>query len=119
MSNEVADRHIQVGTSIKVFGFLWVTNFIGYDHDAKHMHNLDPDESGSFGTGCTLIVRDVLSDGMSVVSLSRPYIPRGAEAAIGTVFMIETAKLREWVSGYPEAERMELKAARMRAKYLR
>lgn len=105
---------IKIGDVIKVGKFFWIDedDFIGYDSNAKHGHGLDKDRCiGSANNHCSVEVRGFL-EGKVVFSLMRPETPYGAEAPIGTVFMIDREVIeKEWWECVRSAEREKQRKA--------
>jgi len=93
-------RSLKPGIEIPVGEFFWINefDFIGYDSDSKHGHDIhryNDNCPGSVEIDCTLSIR-AIKNNYAIVRLNRPKIPFGALAPIGTVFQIPISQLLTW-----------------------
>jgi hypothetical protein len=84
-----------IGDVIPVGEHFWIKDdvFIGLAPHAAHGHDSD---IGSADVGCTVTIIDHVGTTHVVAQLGRPGMPWGAEAAIGTVFMLSIKQLNSW-----------------------
>ena len=108
-------KEFDKGDLILVGEFFWIDDkdLIGFDSNASHG---DGGASGSVDEKCTLCVRGY-EGGRLVVSLIRPEMPYGAQASIGTVFLINESTVLKWPGMRAKKRQLTEKRERLASKY--
>lgn len=117
----VVDHPLKKGDTIVVGEWFWVHNHmvIGFDHDARHMH--DTGRCGIVLAGDYLIVRGRTGDSL-VVTLQDTFdgkTPAGSRAPTGIVFELSESVVNAWPAARVATSRRETRRKLLREKFCR